>query len=145
MNELIVKIQKVSREATLPQYEHEGDSGMDVTSVVSATIKPTESRLIRTGLKIEVPAGYEVQVRPRSGLALRHAVTVLNTPGTIDSSYRGEIGVILVNHGKEDFVVTIGMKVAQLVVQQVVKATIVEESSLSNTTRNTGGFGSTGR
>ena len=119
---------------------------MDVRAAVEerVTVGPGEVRLIPTGLKLAVPRGYEVQVRPRSGLALKHGVTVLNAPGTIDSDYRGEVGVILANLGKEPFTVERGMRIAQLVVAPVERAKIVEVEALPPTDRGEGGFGSSG-
>jgi dUTP pyrophosphatase len=117
---------------------------MDVKSVDDLTIKPGERALVHTGLVMMLPAGYEAQVRPRSGLALKKGVTVLNTPGTIDEGYRGEVGVILANFGSEDFVVSKGDKIAQIVVAPVTIAQIVETSDVDETERGEGGFGSTG-
>ena len=117
---------------------------MDLCSAEEVEISPGESRLIKTGISIELPEGTEAQVRPRSGLALRSQVTVLNTPGTIDEGYRGEVGVILINHGKSAFKVTKGMRIAQMVVKPVMRVTIKESGELSDTLRGEGGFGSTG-
>jgi len=128
----------------LPKYEHSDDSGLDLFAVEAQAIAPGESQLVKTGIAIELPLGTEAQIRPRSGLALRHAITVLNTPGTVDAGYRGEIGVILINHGKQMFQVLPGMKIAQMVIAPVLRAELEEVKSLSETVRGEGGFGSTG-
>ena len=139
-----IKIKRISEYARLPEYAHRGDAGMDLFSAVEKTLKPGEFALIGTGIKIELPDDTEAQVRPRSGLAIKNGVTVLNTPGTIDEGYRGEVGVILINHSKEDFTVTPGMKIAQMVIAPVVRALTEEVDELSDTRRGEGGFGSTG-
>lgn len=132
----------------LPSYETAGAAGLDLLAALGETEKITlESGnwgLVPTGLKLHLPMGYEAQVRPRSGLALKHGVTVLNAPGTIDADYRGEVGVVLINHGKAPFVVTRGMRIAQLVVAPVVQAQWQARTSLEETARGSGGFGSTG-
>jgi len=130
----------------LPKYQTAGASGMDLFAAIKDDIilDPGEYKLIPTGIKLEIPLGFEAQVRPRSGLALKYGVTVLNTPGTIDADYRGEIQVILINFGKERFTVTRGMRIAQLVFGQIVQAEIQEKENLSKTTRDSGGFGHTG-
>ena len=130
--------------ARLPERAHPGDAGLDLFAAADVDIPPGEARLVGTGLAIELPPGTEGQIRPRSGLALRHAVTVLNAPGTVDAGYRGEIGILLVNHGREAFRVRQGMKAAQLVVTPVVDVEVVEADALSETSRAGGGFGSTG-
>lgn len=129
-----------------PHYASHGAAGADVRAHMSqdVVIAPGTSALIPTGIRMEIPEGYEVQVRPRSGLALKHSVTVLNTPGTIDSDYRGEVGIILMNHGKEPFTVTPGMRIAQLVVAEVIQAAFIPAAELTLTTRGAGGFGHTG-
>ena len=131
----------------LPAYTTAGSAGMDVCAHLESpiTLKPLERRLIPTGLYLEIPQGYEVQVRPRSGLALKHGITVLNTPGTVDSDYRGEVGVILVNLSNEPFEVQPGERIAQLVAAAVEQITWQETQALSETQRGEGGFGSTGR
>lgn len=139
-----VKIKKLSPDAVIPKYAHAGDSGMDICSIEDVVIRPGSWSTIRTGLAVELPPGTEAQVRPRSGLAARHAITVLNTPGTIDEGYRGEVCVILANHGNEPFAVTVGMRVAQMVICPVLRVEIEEGDTLSETARATGGFGSTG-
>lgn len=139
-----IKIKRISEYARLPEYAHPGDAGMDIFSAVEKTLKPGEFALIGTGIKIELPENTEAQVRPRSGLAIKNGVTVLNTPGTIDEGYRGEVGVILINLSKEDFTVTPGMKIAQMIIAPVIRAQIEEVDELSDTRRGDGGFGSTG-
>ncbi len=130
----------------LPRYMSEGASGMDLVAAVreEVALRPGEVKLIPTGIHVAVPPGFEAQVRPRSGLALKHGVTVLNAPGTVDSDYRAEVGVVLANLGREAFVVRRGMRVAQMVVARVCQAQLVEVEELSGTERQWGGFGSTG-
>lgn len=130
----------------LPKYKTEGSAGMDLTACIDENIilKPLERKLIKTGIAIALPNNYEAQVRPRSGLALKNGISVLNTPGTIDADYRGEIGVILINLSNEDFVVERGMRIAQLVISPIVQAELVEVKELDETLRGQGGFGSTG-
>ena len=132
----------------LPAYQSEDAAGLDLMAAVAAdapvVIGPGRRVLIPTGLAIALPAGTEGQVRPRSGLAARHGVTVLNSPGTIDADYRGEIQVILVNLGQESFTITRGMRIAQLIIAPTVQVTICETATLDETTRGVGGFGSTG-
>ncbi len=133
--------------ASLPEYGSQGAAGADVRAHVKQALKiaPGKSALIPTGLRVAIPPGYEIQVRPRSGLALKQQVTVLNTPGTIDSDYRGEVGVILINHGTETFEVLPQMRIAQLVVAPVVLAHFVtRQEALTTTSRGEGGFGHTG-
>lgn len=131
----------------LPDYQTDGSAGMDLSASIDedVAIPHGEWRLLPTGLTMAIPAGYEGQVRPRSGLALRHGVTVLNAPGTIDSDYRGEVKVALINHGKEPFVVRRGERIAQLVICPVARASWAPAPSLDETARGTGGYGSTGR
>ncbi len=140
-----LSFKRIHPDAVLPSYAHEGDAGMDVRSVQALTIQPGRRALVKTGLVAEIPSGYEIQVRPRSGLAFKHGVTVLNSPGTVDSGYRGEIGVILVNFGDEPFPVSVGDRIAQLVVSPVTQAEISETSDVSSSERGEGGFGSTGK
>jgi len=128
----------------LPVYATEGAAGMDVVSAEDVTLAPGARYPVATGLALAIPQGYEIQVRPRSGLALKHGITVPNTPGTIDSDYRGELKVILINHGAEDFVIARGDRVAQLVLAPVVQAAWQEVEELDATERGAGGFGSTG-
>lgn len=139
-----LKIKKLSEEAIIPNFAHKGDAGMDLYSIEEVVIPSRETRLIKTGISIQLPKNTEAQVRPRSGMALKHSITVLNTPGTIDEGYRGEICIILINHGKEEFVVTKGMKIAQMVVKPIYDINIEEVKELDNTERGQGGFGSTG-
>ncbi|MEL6492944.1 MAG: dUTP diphosphatase [Cyanobacteria bacterium J06621_3] len=139
-----VKIMRLSEAATVPAYEHEDDAGLDLCAIAPHTIQPGESALIPTGIAIELPMGTEAQVRPRSGLALKHSVTVLNTPGTIDAGYRGEISIILINHGVVPFEVLPGMRIAQMVIAPVLRANLQTVSHLSGSIRGKGGFGSTG-
>jgi len=139
-----LRVKRLSSSATLPVRAHPADAGLDLHSAVDLDIPPGETRLLGTGLALELPPGTEAQVRPRSGLALTYSVTVLNTPGTIDEGYRGEVGVILINHGQRVFEVRRGMKVAQLVVQPTLAVEIVAVDALSDTSRGERGFGSTG-
>ena len=129
----------------LPDYATAGAAGMDVVAAEDATLAPGARAAIATGFALAIPNGYEVQVRPRSGLALKHGVTCLNTPGTIDSDYRGEVKVILANLGQEPFVIGRGDRIAQLVPAPVLRADLVEVATLDATPRGAGGFGSTGR
>ena len=131
---------------TLPAYATEGSAGMDLVAAIENDIEliPGKRVIVPTGFALELPVGFEAQVRPRSGLAANHGVTVLNTPGTIDSDYRGEVKIILINLGDAPFVVTRGMRIAQLIVARHERATLVEQSSLSQTARGSGGHGSTG-
>ncbi|WBW99713.1 dUTP diphosphatase [Oceanirhabdus sp. W0125-5] len=141
---MILNIKRLSSDAVLPSFANKGDAGLDMFSVEEKTILPGESALISTGIAIELPRNTEAQIRPRSGLALKHSITVLNTPGTIDEGYRGEIKIILINHGKKEFKVTKGMKIAQMVVKPILDVEVVEVSILNSTERGTGGFGSSG-
>ncbi|MGN6376917.1 MAG: dUTP diphosphatase [Sphingomonas sp.] len=129
----------------LPGYATAGAAGMDVVAAEDMTLAPGARHAVATGFAIAIPAGYEVQVRPRSGLALKHGITCLNTPGTIDPDYRGEVKVILANLGDEPFAVARGDRIAQLVPAPVQRATLAEVDELGDTERGTGGFGSTGR
>ncbi|MGH8431176.1 MAG: dUTP diphosphatase [Solimonas sp.] len=129
----------------LPAYETEHAAGMDLRAAEDALLPPGERAMVATGFAIALPEGFEAQVRPRSGLAAKHGVTLLNSPGTIDADYRGEIKVILINHGREAFAVKRGDRIAQMVVAPVTRVALKEESELSDTARGAGGFGSTGR
>ncbi|WP_296165561.1 dUTP diphosphatase [uncultured Brevundimonas sp.] len=133
----------------LPAYETTGSAGMDLRAAVPEdaplTLEPGARALVPTGLKIALDRGYEAQVRPRSGLALKHGLTCLNSPGTIDSDYRGEVGVILINHGQEPFVIRRGERIAQMVIARHEQADVAEVETLDDTLRGAGGFGSTGR
>ena len=143
-----VAIQRLPHAAdlALPRYETEHAAGLDLSACIPAdiTLQPGKRALIPTGFAIALPAGFEAQVRPRSGLAAKHGVTVLNSPGTIDADYRGEVGVILINHGDVAFTVSRAMRIAQLVIAPVAQAALVEVAELSATERGAGGFGSTG-
>lgn len=129
----------------IPERATGGSAGLDLVSQTTGILYPGQFRLFNTGLRLAIPEGYEGQVRPRSGLALKHGVTVLNAPGTIDSDYRGEVGVILINHGGVAFKVEAGMRIAQLVIAQVTPVYIRPVAHLPQTPRGAGGFGSTGR
>lgn len=129
----------------LPRYASEDAAGLDVAAAEELTLQPGQRHAVATGFAIAIPRGYEVQVRPRSGLAIKHGITCLNTPGTIDSDYRGEVKVILVNLGREPFEIRRGERIAQLVPAPVLRADFVEASELEATARGSGGFGSTGR
>lgn len=130
--------------AHIPQKAHEDDAGFDLYASEAFLLKAHCYGCVPTALSVELPEGYEAQVRPRSGLAAKHGVTVLNAPGTIDAGYRGEVKVILINHGEEDFEITAGMRIAQLVISPVLSARFVEAVSLAESTRGEGGFGSSG-
>lgn len=129
----------------LPAYATAGAAGIDIVAAEDCTLAPGARHAVSTGFALAIPAGYEVQVRPRSGLAIKHGITCLNTPGTIDSDYRGEVKVILVNLGQEPFAIARGERIAQLVPAPVLRATLDEATSLDETARGSGGFGSTGR
>ena len=139
-----VRITKIKDNAVVPHYAHKGDAGVDLYSTEDNTLKPGERALISTGIKIAVPKGYEAQVRPRSGLAIKHGISVCNTPGTIDSGYRGEVCVILINHSNEIFKVEKGMRIAQMIINKVEEVEFEEVDELDSTTRGEGGFGHTG-
>ena len=142
-----VLVKKLNPKAELPKYKTEGSSGMDLTALIEnpITIKPQNSALIPTGLSIAIPEDTEVQIRPRSGLAAKSSISVLNTPGTIDSDYRGEIKIILFNHGKEEFTVNNNDRIAQMTLMPVLKAEFEEVEELPKTIRGSEGFGSTGK
>ena len=145
-----VRIKRLPHAADLPlpRYETDGAAGLDLQAAVASdaplVLKPGARALVPTGLMMALPAGFEAQMRPRSGLALKQGVTLVNAPGTIDSDYRGEVGVIVINHGQEDVVVTRGMRIAQLVIAPVIQAILVETDLLDPSERGAGGFGSTG-
>lgn len=146
-----LKIYKKSNRETikLPQYQTIGSSGLDLVAnleqdIEQITIKPNKWEIIPTGITIELPDGCEAQIRPRSGLAYKYGVTVLNSPGTIDNDYRGEIKIILINHGHEDFIVKNGDRIAQMIISKYEQVELEEIEFLTETTRNDGGFGSTG-
>jgi dUTP pyrophosphatase len=140
-----LRVRRLRPSAILPRYAHPGDAGLDLCAAEAVTLGPGEWRTVQTGLAIELPAGTEGQVRPRSGLASKHGITVLNAPGTIDEGYRGEVGVILINHGTQAFSIAAGDRIAQLVVAPRAQVTVVDMADLSDTARGEGGFGSTGR
>ncbi|AGY77307.1 dUTP diphosphatase [Clostridium autoethanogenum] len=137
-------IKKVNEDAVTPFYAHKGDAGLDLFSVEEVLIEPMERKLVSTGIKIQLPPNTEAQVRPRSGLALKYGITLLNTPGTVDEGYRGEIKVLMINLGQEPFLVEKSMKIAQMVVKPVERVYVQEVEELSDTERGEGGFGSTG-
>jgi dUTP pyrophosphatase len=139
-----VKIVKDHSDARIPEYAYHGDAGMDLCSVEDTELLPNSRKLINTGIKIAIPFGYEGQVRPRSGLAIKYGITVLNSPGTIDSNYRGLCKVILYNTGSDTFVVSKGDRIAQLVILKCERAHLMEVKTLDETERAEGGFGSTG-
>ena len=141
-----ILIKRLSKEISLPKYETDGSSGMDLSANINTNVnvEPGGSAIIPTGLMVSIPKGYEIQIRPRSGLAAKKKITVLNTPGTIDSDYRGEIKVILINLNDKVFTVEKGLRIAQMVVCPVVQAQLEEVLELNDTDRGSGGFGSTG-
>lgn len=144
MQKVKVQVVQDDKELPLPKYQTEGSAGMDVYASESLVLKKGETKLVQTGLRLAIPLGYEVHVRARSGLALKHGITVLNGIGTVDSDYRGPLGVILINHGKEDFPINKGNRIAQLVLNKVEQIEWQSVASLDDTARGTGGFGSTG-
>ncbi|MCC3647423.1 dUTP diphosphatase [Cytobacillus oceanisediminis] len=139
-----LKVKLINKDAILPFQANPGDAGLDLFAAEEKLIKPGEAELISTGIILELPQGTEAQVRPRSGLALKHSVTVLNSPGTIDEGYRGEIKVILINHGKENFKIDKQMRIAQMVIAPVARVNITQVEELSDSKRGVGGFGSSG-
>jgi dUTP pyrophosphatase len=138
-----LKIQRVA-DVPLPHYEHEGDAGLDLYAAEEQTLQPGERKLISSGIKIAVPNGYEAQVRPKSGLALKHGLSIVNTPGTIDEQYRGIVKIILINHSTEPYTVEKDKKIAQMVINKIEHPDIEEVTELDETSRGEGGFGSTG-
>lgn len=144
----ILKIKKLDngKDLALPKYETAGSAGMDLLAAIDdpIVIAPGEVKLVKTGISIALERGFEAQVRPRSGLALKNGITVLNSPGTVDSDYRGEVCAILINHSKVDFTITRGMRIAQMVIAKHEQAVIEEVEDLDETKRGKGGFGSTG-
>lgn len=144
MENYILKVEKISDKAITPNYANKGDAGLDLYAINELILDPGERGLIHTGIKIELPENTEAQIRPRSGLALRNGITLVNAPGTIDEGYRGEIGVIVINHGQEVFKVEIGMKIAQMVIKPVWRVEVQEVNSLSDAQRGDRGFGSSG-
>ena len=144
MTEILIK--RLSKFINLPRYETEGSSGMDLSANINSNIEiePGDSTIIPTGISVSIPKNFEIQIRPRSGLAAKNQISVLNTPGTIDADYRGEIKVILINLGKKKFILEKGLRIAQMVLCPIAKAKIREVENLEKTDRGSGGFGSTG-
>ncbi len=142
-----ILIKRLSKDVNLPKYETSGSSGMDLSANIEGKIeiKPGDTAVIPTGISISIPDGLEIQIRPRSGLAAKSKISVLNTPGTIDADYRGEIKVILINLGKESFIIEKGLRIAQMVLCPIKKAYLEEVDNLEKTQRGDGGFGSTGK
>ena len=140
-----MKIKKLQDEAIIPQYQSKEAAGFDLHAIEDVVIAPGQRVLVGSGLAVALEHGYELQIRPRSGLAYKHGITVLNSPGTVDSDYRGEVKVLLINHGQSDFAIQKGERIAQGVVKEVVQATLVQVQSLDATDRGANGFGSTGR
>jgi dUTP pyrophosphatase len=139
-----IKIKKLSSEAVLPKYQTKGSVGFDLHSIVDEVIPSGKTTLISTGLAFELPDNYEIQIRPRSGLALKNSISVLNSPGTIDSDYRGEIKVLLINHGKNDFQIKKHNRIAQAIINKVEIGNFIEVKNLKESERDAKGFGSTG-
>lgn len=146
MVKLYIKRLPHNQDLPLPQYMSSHAAGMDLCAAVKEEIalSPGERMLVPTGLAIALPDGYEAQVRPRSGLALKKGISVVNTPGTIDADYRGEVGIILINHGREDFIIKRGDRIAQMVINKIEQPALVEVEELAETSRSAGGFGHTG-
>ena len=148
MDKVEIKIKRISNssDVDLPKYESEGSAGMDIRACVEKPIKlnPGEIKLIPTGLAVSIPAGYEGQIRPRSGLALKNGIGMVNSPGTIDSDYRGEIGIVMINWGSESFTITRGDRIAQMIIAKVYRAEINAVEDLDKTLRGDGGFGHSG-
>ena len=142
-----ILIKKTNKEVITPKYKTDGSSGVDLSAFLDkeVVIKPNSSDLIPTGLQVAIPEEFEIQIRPRSGLAAKESIGVLNSPGTIDSDYRGELKIILFNHGKEDFIINNGDRIAQMVLVPIIKMEFEEVDSLPDTVRGQGGFGSTGK
>lgn len=145
LNMTTIKFKKIHPNALVPYYGSEYAAGFDFKSVEEVTINPGEIKLVKFGLQVEFPEGFELQIRPRSGLALKHGITVLNSPGTVDADYRGELGVILINHSKVSFSIGIGDRIAQGVFAKFEKVNYEVVEELSETERGSGGFGSTGK
>lgn len=144
MDKFLLKVEKINEKAIIPNYAHEGDAGLDVYSVEKLVLNPGERGLVHTGIKIELPKNTEAQIRPRSGLALKHGISLVNSPGTIDEGYRGEVGIIVINHSNETFVVEEGMKIAQMVIKPVWRVEVQEVNSLTDSERGEKGYGSSG-
>ena len=144
MTEILIK--RLSKEVTLPKYETDGSSGLDLAAFIdnNIEIKPGKSKIIPTGLSVSIPKNFEIQIRPRSGLAAKNQISVLNTPGTIDADYRGELKIILINLGDKSFIVENGLRIAQMVLCPIIRGKLKEVEALEGTKRGSGGFGSTG-
>ncbi len=147
MNKILLKFLKLNEKVTIPSYQTEGAAGMDLCAFLETplTLKPLERKLVPTGLKMELPKGYEAQVRPRSGMSIKHGITLINCVGTIDEDYRGELCVPVVNLSNKEFTINNGDRIAQMIISPVTKADIEVVQELSKTQRGEGGFGSTGR
>jgi dUTP pyrophosphatase len=149
-DQILIKVKRLSNEFSdieLPAYATEGSAGMDIRAAVTdeMILEPSKVALVPTNISVEIPKGYEIQVRPRSGLAANHSIGILNSPGTIDSDYRGEIKIIMMNFGSEPFVIHRGDRIAQLIVSKVYQAKIIESDNLNSSQRGEGGFGHTGK
>jgi len=142
---LKTNIKKLNLDAIIPQYQSKDAAGFDLHSIENYTIQPNERVLIKTGLSMAIDSGYELQIRPRSGLAYKNGITVLNAPGTIDSDYRGEIMVLLINHSNDEFIIKVGERIAQGVINAIIQTSFIEVKNLDETKRGSGGFGSTGK
>lgn len=143
---LQINIMKVDKDVPTPKYAHQDDAAMDVYSAENYVLQPGERKIISTGLKFDTPVGYEIQIRPRSGLSLKHGIAVLNSPGTIDAGYRGVVGILLINHGKEPFEIKKCDRIAQITFHKVISTELIEVNEISEATdRGAGGFGSTGK
>lgn len=145
MEKYKLKVQRINEDAIIPSYANPGDAGLDLYSIEELTLAKGERALVHTGIKIELPRNTEAQIRPRSGLALKNGITLVNSPGTIDEGYRGEIGIIVINHGGESFKIVKGMKIAQMVIKPVWTVEIEEVKSLSFAERGEKGYGSSGK
>ena len=150
IEEITIKFKRLSEEFNnipLPSYSTPGSAGMDIRAAIKEPVKlkPMEVEMITTNLSVEIPEGFEIQVRPRSGLAAKHGIGILNSPGTIDSDYRGEVKIILINFSKEEFIIQPGERIAQLILSKVYKARLEETEELNNSKRGEGGFGHTGK
>lgn len=143
-NPVTITFKKLNPDAVIPSYAHPGDAGADLVAIGAHRLQPLQRLAIPTGLAADLPPGYEMQVRPKSSLALKHGITVLNTPGTVDAGYRGEIKVILINLGQSTFEIHPGQRIAQIIIAPVLQAKFMEAEQLNNSPRGEGGFGSTG-
>lgn len=143
-NNINVKVLRLNSDAMIPEYKTDGSAGFDLRTTTKMLLAPKETYIFSTGLAFEIPEGYEMQIRPRSGLSAKTKLRIANSPGTIDSDYRGEVGIIVDNTGNEPIVIEIGERIAQGVIKEVIKANFVEVNEIDNTKRGKGGFGSTG-